>query len=280
MASSDLYTKHADVIEAALSYACRLHRLTTDACEEFASWARLKIIDNDYAVLRKFEGRSSMRTFLITVAQRLYLDWRNAEWGKWRPTTDARRLGTLGIELERLIIRDRSSFGEAADLLVARGLAESREACAEAWAKLPQRPQRSFDSESVLETLTGHDEADALVADRERAARARAASAALAQALSSLSPADQVIFRLRYHDGFTVARIAKLSGEEPKALYRRFDRLAAEMKAAMLQTGVPLDDIAELLANPKGDLQPVFDGVAGDPKNRPSTRTSAGGEHG
>jgi hypothetical protein len=52
------------------------------------------------------------------------------------------------------------------------------------------------------------------------------------------------------------------------------------MKAAMLQSGVPLDDLAELLANPKGDLQPLFEQSAGDPENRPSTRTSTGGEHG
>src|SRR6185436_19213940 len=117
---------------------------------EFASWARLRLIDNDCAILRKFEGRSSMRTFLITVVQRLFLDWRNAEWGKWRPTADARRVGPLAIELERLIIRDQLSFNEAVETLVARNMAASREVCEAAWASLPQRPGRKTTDESVL----------------------------------------------------------------------------------------------------------------------------------
>ena len=51
----DPYTQHADVIEAALSYACRMHRLTTDACEEFGSWARLKIIGSSTQIARVVE---------------------------------------------------------------------------------------------------------------------------------------------------------------------------------------------------------------------------------
>jgi RNA polymerase sigma factor for flagellar operon FliA len=276
----DLYSQHADVIEAALNYARRAHRLSADAGEEFASWARLRLIDNDCAVLRKFEGRSSLRTFLITVAQRLFLDWRNAEWGKWRPTADARRGGPVAIEMERLIVRDQMPFGEAASTLVARGVAASREECETAWAALPQRPGRRVTDESALAHVAAPGLASDPLMAEERRARAAAASAAMAQALASLAPQDQLIIKLRFHDGFTVARIAQLIQEDQKALYRRFDRLLAAIRSSMTASGVSAADAAELLMNPGGELEPVFETSAGDPKNRPSTRTSTGGEHG
>ena len=89
----DLFSQHLETIESTLAHTCRVHRLAPDAASEFRSWATVRLLDHDQAVLRKFQGRSSLRTFLITVVQRLFLDWRNAEWGKWRPTADARRLG-------------------------------------------------------------------------------------------------------------------------------------------------------------------------------------------
>jgi len=46
------------------------------------------------ALLAKFEGRSSLRTFLTVVIQRLFLDHRISAWGKWRPSAEARRGGS------------------------------------------------------------------------------------------------------------------------------------------------------------------------------------------
>src|SRR5262249_21358596 len=157
-----------DVIEAALAYTRRAHRLTADAGEEFASWALLKLIDNDYAILRKFEGRSNMRTFLISVVNHLFLDWRNAQWGKWRPAAAARRVGQVAIELERLILRDEMPFTEAAELLVSRGIARSRDVCEETWALLPQRPLRRLTNESELRNLPARELANDNVVSTER----------------------------------------------------------------------------------------------------------------
>ena len=40
-------------------------------------------------------------------------DWRNARWGKWRPSAEARRQGALATHLERLMRRDGLTFEEA-----------------------------------------------------------------------------------------------------------------------------------------------------------------------
>src|SRR5262249_29160148 len=131
----DIYSQNADTIESALMARCRIQRLSTDAAEDFCSWARLRLLEDDQRILRKFEGRSSLRTFLITVIERLFLDWRNAQWGKWRPTASARRHRPVGIELERLVIRDQYSVGEAIQILVSKGIASEAD-CWRVWSEL------------------------------------------------------------------------------------------------------------------------------------------------
>ena len=138
----DLYAAHAATIESALAQASRSHRLAPDAGDEFCSWARVRLLDHDQAILRKFQERSALRTFLITVVQRLYLDWRNAEWGKWRPTAEARRLGAVAIELERLVLRDQLSYDEAVRTLAARGAATPDE-CERVWCNCRDVPAAS-----------------------------------------------------------------------------------------------------------------------------------------
>ena len=142
MAAQNLYTEHADTIESVLAYTRRAHRLSADDGDEFSSWARLKLLEDDCAILRKFQGLSTFKTFLVTVIQRLFLDWRIREWGKWRPTAEARRLGPVAIELERLVLRDGIDFGQAAQTLVSKGTALSIDECDEVWAQLKQRPRR------------------------------------------------------------------------------------------------------------------------------------------
>lgn len=277
MAATDLYTEHAETVEAVLAHIRRANRLTPDAADEFASWARLKLIDNDSAILRKFEGRSSLRTFLVTVIQRLFLDWRIHEWGKWRPTTEARRRGPVAVELERLILRDHLDFEQAMEMLVARGVAHSRDECAIEWAELPQRPARRAATEAALEHLPAPPTGDGLEMDDQRA-RAGRASAALVTSIPTLSPHDQLIIKLRYQDGFSVARIAQLLGEDQKPLYRRIDQMLGRLRETMVAAGVSAEDVRDLLGNPVVEFSPAF-GVsrAGNVKVGPSTPSDAGG---
>ena len=243
--STDFYTTHAAVIESALAQASRSHRLAPDAADEFCSWARLRLLDHDQAILRKFAGRSQLRTFLITVVQRLYLDWRNAEWGKWRPTAEARRLGLVAIELERLVLRDSLVYDEAAQTLAARGIATADD-CERVWVQLPRRPRRKRVDEDDMAALPSPLSASETVDDDEARAEATAMCAALARALNALPPADQVLLQLRFFAGHTVARIAALTGADQKALYRRFDLLKSGLRARLETEGLSREALAKL----------------------------------
>jgi RNA polymerase sigma factor (sigma-70 family) len=278
VATHKLYTEHADTIESVLAYTRRAHRLSADDGDEFSSWARLRLLEDDGAILAKFRGLSTFKTFLVTVIQRLFLDWRIKEWGKWRPTADARRLGPVAIELERLVLRDHLEFEQAAETLIAKGTAVSREECDRAWAELPRRPARQRAGEQALDTVASDAPPSDPVAIQEQFASAGKASGALAAAIPGLTPQEQLIIRLRFQDGFTVARIAQLIGEEQKPLYRRIDQILARLRGTLTDAGVTADEVRELLGNPVVELGAVFPAAgAGKAKVGPSTPSNAGG---
>ena len=57
-------------LERIAAFACRRSGFQPADTEDFASFVKLKLIENDYAILRKFEGRSAFRTWLTIVVFR------------------------------------------------------------------------------------------------------------------------------------------------------------------------------------------------------------------
>src|SRR5207302_5074667 len=106
-----------DAIDRAIAYVCHRNHLSPQEGEEFNSEVKTKLIEGNYAVLRKFEGRSSFSTYMTTVIQRLFFQYRVQMWGKWRPSAEAKRMGDKGITLERLLTRDGYTFGEVVEVL-------------------------------------------------------------------------------------------------------------------------------------------------------------------
>ena len=59
-ASHEIYLANADLIERALASVCRRHGVHGADAEDFSSTARLHLIEDDYAVIRRFQERSSL----------------------------------------------------------------------------------------------------------------------------------------------------------------------------------------------------------------------------
>ena len=115
-----VFEAHYSLVEELMRFLSRRNRRGTDEREDFTSYAMLKLVENDYARLRKYRGDSSFRTYLTVVMQRLFLDYRTQKWGKWRPSTTATRLGATAVELETLLYRDGIDFHEAREMLLTR----------------------------------------------------------------------------------------------------------------------------------------------------------------
>jgi RNA polymerase sigma factor (sigma-70 family) len=237
------------LVERTVRFIARRHRLSEAEAEEFASEAKLALIDNGYAILARFEGRSALGTYLSTVLQRLFLDRRRKTWGKWCPSAAARRLGPTAVRLESLLYRDGLSVAEACEMLhTNHRVPEAPEALRELAARLPVRERRS--GETIDVEVIPEPAASPSQGPEERvaaAATARRCQAALDAAVRALAPDDRVVLRLRFEDGLSVADIARGMRRDQKQLYRRLDATLAGLRAALEREGLTWHEIAALI---------------------------------
>lgn len=228
-----------DLVERVLQWVKRRRCISHEDAEELRSIAFLKLIDNDYAVIRDFRGHSSVRTYLAKVVERLALDYRNRKWGKWRPSRSARRLGDVALQLDALISRDGRSTVEAVEMLhtIHQGTM-TREHLEELADRLPARRLRRFESSDTLRYLAADERADDLMWQSERDRLTANASRELATLVGTLPSEERLILRLRFERGFKISRIATELGLEQKPLYRRVDRCLRKLRRGLEAQGI------------------------------------------
>ncbi len=266
-----LFLSQLPVIERVISFVSSRHHLPGLEADDFASHVKLKLIEDDYGILRKFQGRSSIRTYLTVVIQRLFLDYRISAWGKWRPSAEAARGGAIAVLLEQLIGRDGYSFEEACELLETNHqVTASRSELAAIAGRLPIRIRRRFESDAALAQMpSDQPPVDDVIAEQERSATAARIAVALKSAMSGLDPQDRVILALRFEDGRSVVEVARMLRLDQKALYRRLDRVMKVLRSTLHQEGVDGAAALEMFESPavsidwRGETQ-------GTSKRRPS----------
>ncbi len=256
------FLANLELIDQVVLLACRHHRLPREEADEFTSHVKLKLIEDNYGVLAKFQGKSSLRTFLTVVTERLLLDFRAQRWGKWRPSAEARRAGPLAIALEELMVRDGHGFDEACQILtsrqnpsgqVAAGLRGELEQLA---ARLPARVRRRFEADDglvELESTTAPP--DALLVSRDQHRQAERLTVAMTASIERLDTTDRLIMALHFYDGQTVAKIATLLGMDQRMLYRRLERLLRGLRSDLEKEGVDPQAALTLVANPEISMQ-------------------------
>lgn len=243
-----LFLSELPLIERVTAWVCARHCLRGADAEDFASTVKLRLIENDYAILGRFEGRSSLKTYLTAVVSRLYLDFQTQRFGKWRPSAEARRRGPVALRLESLLHRDGLTFEEACGVLQTDfRVAESREALYALSLELPRRSSRRpgpAGDHGPPEPVGGVP----AVEQAERQVLAERTFLALRQALGRLPPRHRVVLRLHVEAGLSVADVARSLGEEQKALYRKRDALFKQLRLDLEAEGIRCRDVHELLS--------------------------------
>ena len=269
-----LLVENLPLVESVIRLISRRHRLSVEETEELAGTIKLKLVDKDYQVLRQFQGRSQLRTYLITVVERHFLDERNAQWGKWRPSAAARRLGPMATLLDQLITRDRLSFGDAAARVRSRyGNAVTDDELRAIERELPARVHRQFLGEEHLDRVPAQGPGEAEVLESIEHSRSGArVERALATVLSRLRDDDRIILRMRFTDNVKLARIAQLMGVPPKLFYRRVEELLSALRQELRAQGISESDVARLLKHsPTGlrELLGIPEGITSDGPSAP-----------
>jgi RNA polymerase sigma factor for flagellar operon FliA len=242
-------------IDEVVGRVCRRNRLNAVESDELRSDVRMHFIDKNYEVLRKFEGRSSLTTYVTVVIQRVLLERRNRMWGKWRPSADARRHGPTGILLERLVTRDGWTITQAVEMLRVNQSAEIDAALQAFCDRLAARgPSRQLvPEEDAGQVASTGPLPDANVVRAEQDFLAKRVQSALDRARQSLQPIERLILKMRFEDRVPVVDIARALHLDQRRLYRTIETLLKTISTSMQADGVTKSDIATLFGG--GDVE-------------------------
>ncbi|NJL27412.1 MAG: sigma-70 family RNA polymerase sigma factor [Thermoanaerobaculia bacterium] len=248
----NLLTSHRRQIAERARRIGRRQGLPESDLDDFVADVMVKLIEDDYAVLRAFHGRSRVLTYVSTVILHLAQDERNRRWGKWRASAEARRLGLEAMTLERLLYREGHTSTDAERLLCEhfpRLRAEEAERLA---TLLPTREGRRFDSDDELDSMPAADRADDGDQVTERTVRKSRVLNLLRRGLAGLDPSWQLAIRQRYEQGWPAAEIARGIGLGTREVYRILEHAKRRLRRFLATEGI---DAATALADLGWDHQ-------------------------
>ena len=250
MTGEEFFLANRAEIERAVRFEAGRARLSPEDAEDLQSSVDLRLIENDYAVVRNFKGGCAFATYIVTIARHILADQRMHDFGRFRPSAEAKRLGDPGILLEQLLYRDQKTFDEAL-AVVLQHHAVTREEVAAMAARLRLRPRsprpRAVSIDEVIEPAIDPDTVEKQAIDHEREARAAAINRIVEDALARVPLQERVAFRLRLRvppvSGADIARMLHL---DQKRLYRRLEAIEKRLGKVLRDSGVTREEILDL----------------------------------
>jgi len=223
----------------------------------------------DYRRIRRYEGRSSLGTFLHAVINRLAITCKREKYGRRRVPETITRLGPWAEKAYVLICWDNYSPDDAYDYLTIAGLYQETRArflqdCGPILNKARSPDYRRPVSLSVdaptgnpLEGLGAmeHDTRNpSHILSKEHSEHLRspleqllgrleaeeefAALGVIREMTAGLPEDEQLLVRLVYGENHSVAAAAKGVGLKPKTAQRRLKRLLTRFREALLKKGI------------------------------------------
>lgn len=217
--------------------------MSADDIEDLFAHVQLKLVENDYAIIRAFERRSSFKTFIAVVIGHFLLDERNRHRGKWHASAAAERLGDLAVAIEQLLYRDELSYDEAFAALARKHPDLGRADFDRLAASIPARtPRRHVPIEIAASYLAS----PAAISPEHKETAARI-TAIVKKAIEQMPNHDQTILRLRFESAMNVAEVARSLNLNQQLLYRRFRELLAALRGELESGGITASDVAGLI---------------------------------
>jgi RNA polymerase sigma factor (sigma-70 family) len=241
---SELLLQNLTALQQVITATCRHKGMRPDDIEEFSGVVRLRLVENDYAVIRAYQGRSSFKTFLASVVTRMLIDHQRHEWGKWRGSAGAERLGEVAVELERLLHRDGHPLEEALAVVCAHHPELTRVQLIELSAQLAPRNRRTVVTLEEAGDIPFH-EADRI----ENADTAARISQIVVAFIAALPRAEQLVFKLRFDSAMSVTEISRSLHLQYGPLWRGLQKRFQELRQRLERAGIGNADIEKLVGS-------------------------------
>lgn len=250
-----LLEAHYHLIQKKLLHLSRRSGLPEHEAEEFRSWALFKLVENDSRVLARWEGRSSFPTFLTVVLVNLMRDYRTHIWGKWRPTAAARRQGPEAVLLEKLCFRDGLSLDEAIGRMrTEHEVSLSRAELERIAASLTRQVERRRVSEDELLRIPVDGQVEVRIENAERSRTEEQIRELLSPLFRALAAEDQLLLKLHYWDGLSMAAISPLLGRPQRELYSARDKCLKKIRRSLEEAGLNPERVRALFGCSHLDL--------------------------
>jgi DNA-directed RNA polymerase specialized sigma24 family protein len=250
MDARQLVETNVELIDRLVARACRRAGIASSDVADTASTVKLALVENDYAILRRWEGRSSLATYLTIIIQRLLADQRERTHGRWRPSPEAQRLGPRAVLVEDLVHRQKRTIEEAVPLVRAVDASITRQEISAIADRLPHRSARPrevpFPEENEV-PIAAADRADAAVLDGELRDISRRAGKLLRETIAAWPAEDRLLVRLRFESALTISDAARMMNVPQRPLYRRLEALLARLRDVLVKAGIEPRTARELL---------------------------------
>jgi len=262
----ELFRVNLPLVDRIIHRVCRRIGVFGADAEDLASAVRLALIDDDYAILRQYEGRSAFPTYLTIVIQRLISDERTRARGRWHASAEAERIGPAAVLIERLIRREGRASAEALPIVRALHPEVQPHEIDSILARLPERTSRPrlVGLETTEHELAASDAADtgAIAADTRRISTA--ASGVVCTLLASMTLNDRMLLRLRFGSGMSIADVARMLKLPQRPLYRRLEALLGQLRHALTAAGIDAGTATDLIGDAAQELDFGLGGKTAD----------------
>lgn len=253
-----LFLEHLKVIEQVIRFVSTKASLLDAEAEDFSSYAKIRLIEDDYATLRKFKGHCSIATYLSIVISRMLMDYRIQLWGKWHSSAEAKRLGQVAVTLETILHRDGRSIEEALPYCQRLDASVTLPRLQDLAARLPQRRHKvrtvGIDVVAPHELSVSSDSVIENTIESDRAVLSRRASDIVRETMAAFSREDRLLLRLQFGAEMSIAQAARAMGTDQKPLYRRSRRCLKVLRRRLEESGITGTVAEEILSGSFSDL--------------------------
>ena len=251
MDSKSRFAEEWETAERLIAATCRKRGLRDADAEDFASLVRVKLLEDDCAILRNFRGDSKLSTYLTVIIQRAFVDFCIQQSGKWHASAVAKRLGPAAVTLERLTAWNDYPPAIAISRVLTEYPELTRGEVEAMLAQLPSRQRRRLpvSIETVASSLRDEEEADILVITSERRALSERAAVVIRSFLRAIDESDRLMLQLTFESNMQLSKVARILGTEQKPLYRRRDQLLRDLREAMTQADIRAEDAVDLIGH-------------------------------
>ena len=250
MDARELFEANLDLIDQVARMVCARRRLGAEDVEDFVSAARLSLLEDDYTVLRRYEGRSSLAAFLAVVFDHLLSDQRIHALGKWHPSRAAERLGPAAVLLETLVHRDRRSIDEALPIVRQLDGTLQRSDLESMVARFPgriPRPRAVPIEDDAEIPVAAPERGDEQTTAREERSLAARTSTVIRGAIAALDREDRMLLRLHFGSKVSIADVSRMLRVPQRPLYRRLESLLKGLRGAIETARLDPGSILELI---------------------------------